>query len=403
MGVWLRGSHIGHVVERRNRRVTFRYSDAPLAEFPLNTPLLSCSLRLMRGEQDARPFMAGLLPEGEHRRALAERARVLSDDVFGILARFGQDVAGAVVIGDEFKARPAATAVAYTAETLAAEVSGLADRPLAIHDDSELSIAGLQNKMLLVRTPNHGWARPTHGYPSTHILKLDDHHHPGLVKAEHACLQIVRAAGLEAAESEVTAIAGIDCLIVTRFDREQSADEVPIRIHQEDSCQALGIDLERFGGRAKYESGGGPSLRRIAGLLNDWSEDPRQELLGLLGHVVFTVAIANADAHGKNLSLRHRSPGQLSLAPLYDTVPTALWPTLRTRAAMSVGAAVDMPAIDLTDIVTEAFRWGLPRDLAERHAREVLDRILQATRSIDPSSHPATFDFVSRNVNRLLT
>jgi hypothetical protein len=50
--------------------------------------------------------------------------------------------------------------------------------------------------------------------------------------------------------------------------------------------------------------------------------------------VTFTVAIRNADAPGKNLSLLHPAPGIVSLAPLYDTVPTVMWRKLPARAAM---------------------------------------------------------------------
>ncbi|HWD70343.1 MAG TPA: HipA domain-containing protein [Solirubrobacteraceae bacterium] len=38
------------------------------------------------------------------------------------------------------------------------EVADLPDGPLALHDDSELSLAGLQNKMLLVRLSDGRWA-----------------------------------------------------------------------------------------------------------------------------------------------------------------------------------------------------------------------------------------------------
>jgi hypothetical protein len=74
-----------------------------------------------------------------------------------MVARYGRDIAGALVVLD-------------------------ADQDLeGIHDDSELSIAGLQNKLLLVRLDDGGWARPVAGSPSTHILKLDSQSHPGVV------------------------------------------------------------------------------------------------------------------------------------------------------------------------------------------------------------------------------
>ena len=96
-------------------------------------------------------------------------------------------------------------------------------------------------------------------------------------------------------------------------------------------------------GRAKYEQPGrGPSLRQAAELLDSYGADPFAELDRLVATVAYTVAIGNADAHGKNLALLHPDPRTITLAPLYDTVPTALWPKLRRQAAMAVGGQPDL-------------------------------------------------------------
>lgn len=378
--VWLHGQLVGQITSPspRSPKLRFTYSADALERYPLNTPLLSCSLPTGARTMDGRPFFAGLLPEGDHRRALAARAGVLTTDVFALLVAYGQDVAGAVVIGDAVAARPDAAAEPYLADGLADEVADLASkaRPLAVHDDSELSIAGLQDKMLLVALPDGGWGRPVHGYPSTHILKIDDRTHRGLVVAEHTCLQIARAAGLPAAESELVAFGDLDALIVTRFDRDERGTGLPARIHQEDACQALGIDLETGDGKSKYQQHGGPGLREVAGLLEAWAG--HQSLDDLLDQAVFTVLTANSDAHGKNISFLHPAPDRIALAPLYDTVPTALWPSLRTRAAMTIGAATELPQIDVGDLVREADSWGMSRGSAHARILDVVQRVRAA-------------------------
>jgi serine/threonine-protein kinase HipA len=106
-------------------------------------------------------------------------------------------------------------------------VASLPARTLALHDDSELSLAGLEDKILLVRTPD-GWAR----------------------------------AGIPGPDSQLTKIGDADCIIVERYDRTV-IEGVVCRVHQEDTCQALGIDpAAREGGRSKDESHGGPSFAR---------------------------------------------------------------------------------------------------------------------------------------------
>ena len=381
--VWLHGSRVGQISSSSRTDIRFEYDEAVRDAHPLNTPVLSCSLPTGLRPTTGRPFFAGLLPEGDHRRSLASRAGVLDTDVFGLLRAFGQDVAGAVVVGDTVAVRPHASTVPYSDEALDAEVTALSARvrPLAVYDDSELSIAGLQDKMLLVAMPDGRWARPVHGYPSTHILKLDDRTHRGLVVAEHTCLQIAQAAELPAAQSQLVRFGEADALVVRRFDRLPAGDRMPSRTHQEDVCQALGVDLEPSQGKAKYESDGGPSLRQVAGLLEAWGVP--DERYRLLDQVVFTVLTGNADAHGKNIAILHQRPGEIGLAALYDTVPTALWANLRTRAAMSIGGVIDLRQLDLSDIVREGTRWGLSERSVHRRALDTMQRVHHACSLVD--------------------
>ena len=84
---------------RRRGDVTCRYVADTLDQVPGGVPLLSCSLPVSVRRLDASVFCRGLLPEGRHLDAMAREAGVPSNDTFGLLARFGADVAGALVIG----------------------------------------------------------------------------------------------------------------------------------------------------------------------------------------------------------------------------------------------------------------------------------------------------------------
>jgi serine/threonine-protein kinase HipA len=318
-----------------------------------------------------------MLPEGQHLQALAALAKVTTGDTFGLLSRYGRDVAGAAVIAAADPDERPGGVVAYTPDGLAAEVAGLEDRPLAVYDDSELSIAGLQNKLLLV-ADGDGWARPVGGRPSTHILKVEDRRFPGLVTMEAACLRLARALGLTTVEVALETFAELPCIIVSRFDRSVDATGAVTRVHQEDSCQALGRDPAANRGLGKYEANGGPSLTEVAALLDRWAGDPLAELARLVRVVTFTVAIGNADAHGKNLSLLHPAPGVVSLAPLYDTVPTVLWAKLPAHAAMRINARTTLAAVTLDDIVAEASRWNLSAGAARLAAVSTAEALVAA-------------------------
>lgn len=362
---WWGSVHVADFVARRPWELQVRYTDEALVRWPTNTPLLSCSLPVQNRPQAASPFLRGLLPEGAHLQALAHLAGVATNDIYGLLARYGRDVAGALVLttSEDPPDEAAWSVEPYTEDSLAAEVLGLDNDALGVRADSELSIAGLQNKILLVELDDGGWGRPRRGHPSTHILKVDDLRHPGLVAAEAECLRVADRVGLSNLAPVTATIGGQACIIVRRYDRS-IADGVIGRTHQEDACQALGIDSQEGRGRAKYEASGGPTYRQIAVLLATYGRDERAQLEALVRAVTFTCLIGNADAHGKNISLMHDLDGRVALAPLYDTVPTVLWPNLRSTSAMSVNGKFDFDRIDVDDIASEASRWGLNRQRA---------------------------------------
>jgi serine/threonine-protein kinase HipA len=335
---------------------------------------------------DASVFADGLLPEGQHRQALSAELEVPVNDLYLLLARFGRDVAGALVIAAEEPAARVPTVVPYTEASLQQEVLDLPERPLAIYDDSELSIAGLQDKLLLVRTPDGGWGRPAHGYPSTHMLKVDDPLRPGLVEAEAECLELAARVGLTNVEVEVETIAERRCLLLSRFDRRLGRDGTVQRVHQEDLCQALARSPDAARGRGKYEDAGGPSLREAAALLDRYASDPPAQLDRLLAAATFTVTIGNADAHGKNLALLHPTAETVELAPLYDTVPTVLWPKLRTRGAMSVGGRFELGSITIANLLDEAAIWRHDRGRALEVVTETIEGLLAAAGELAPDS-----------------
>jgi len=362
LGVWLAGARIAELIPRKVGSIGLRYSEEALSAWPRNSPLISCSLPLGPRPQPALAFCRGLLPEGNALQALAHRAGLATNDTFGLLERYGRDVAGALLISAAEPAERRFGVEEYSEHSLREAIEDLDDHPLGAHDDSELSLAGLQDKLLLVDLGKGEWGRPLHGRPSTHILKLDDRRRPGLVDAEAECLRLARAVGLTDVDIRLETIGESRCLIVSRFDREVGPDGEVRRIHQEDLCQATGVDPSDRRGRAKYERAGGPSLRQAAALLDSYAGDVEAQLDRLVEITTFTVLTGNADAHGKNLAFLYPEPGRIELAPLYDTVPTVLWPKLRTEAAMSIGAQISLPDVTLADIVREGRSWRYPED-----------------------------------------
>ena len=347
LGAWPHGLKVAELTSRRPGEVRCQYTAEAVDRWELNTPLLSCSLPLVpKVHPSAGLFFAGLLPEGRHLEAMASKAGVPTYDTFGILARFGRDVAGAIVISAEDPGDRPGTVSNYTRAGLVDEVGGLPDHPLGLYEDSELSVAVLQSKLLLVAV-GAGWGRPVHGLASTHILKVEDRRYPGMAEMEAACLRVAGEVGLTAVEAAVKDLGGLPCLIVSRFDRAADASGTVTRVHQEDICQALGRDPAANRDRGKYEDGGGPSWLEVARLLEAFSRDPLKELDRLVRVCTYTV-------------------------------PTVQWPKLRRNMAMSINGrfGIGLPTVD--DVVAEATTWHFDASAARDAAMETTNHVVEA-------------------------
>jgi serine/threonine-protein kinase HipA len=68
----------------------------------------------------------------------------------------------------------------------------------------------------------------------------------------------------------------------------------------------------------------------------------------------------------------------IELAPLYDVVPTMLWPQLKTDAAMRIGGRTRLPDVHVVDLVREASSWTLSPDGARGQVRDLAERVIAA-------------------------
>ena len=378
LAVWLYGSLVATIDHERGRpRLT--YTAEALRCYSPGTPLLSVSLpvRSERFPQGVvRPFIDGLLPEGESRIVLARDMRIDPDDTYQMIRALGRDCAGALVIQPANQAAPppmtTITAAPVDERALAELVRNLRSAPLGVDGRVRLSLAGVQDKLLLTRMPDGSWGRPVDGTPSTHILKPEIAAYPNTVENEAFCMRIAKHLGLEVAAVETTQAAGRKLIVVERYDRTVATDGTVERLHQEDLCQATGTPP-----RSKYEQDGGPSLAKIAALVD--SVTTRESTERLLAAVTVNALIGNGDAHGKNFSLLHESSGALRLAPLYDLMCTLHYGD--TRLAMYIDTVQRTDRVTATRIVSEAARWGISRSRAIEIVAGILDRAPDAIAS----------------------
>lgn len=374
LAIWLYNTKVA-TVEQERRRMRLRYTPEAIQSFPAGAPLLS--LLLPVGEERfpnsvVRSFLDGLLPEGDARRAIAEDLSLRADDTFNLARALGRDCAGAPVIQPDAEDPPpqptTLTAEPLGEDDLARLVDNLRTAPLGVDQRVRISLAGVQEKLLLTRLPDGTWGRPVDGTPSTHILKPEIRGYPHTVENEAFCMRVAKHLDLAVADVATTTVGGRRLIVVSRYDRIVAPSGAVERIHQEDFCQATGTLPVN-----KYEEDGGPSLRKIAGILSETDPD---SLDSLLRAATLNLAIGNGDAHAKNFSLLHDRAGTVRLAPLYDLLSTLVYGD--DRLAMYIDNVRRTNRVTLDRLLNEAATWGLSRTRAAAIVTDLLAQLPDA-------------------------
>ncbi len=369
LAVWLYGVHVA-TIERLRGRPRLTYTEDARHRYQLGTPLLSLALPVDTRpypQGATSPFLDGLLPEGESRRRIARDFGVADVDTYGLIEALGRDCAGAVVIQPIEDPAPTQHTT-HTAERLDGDhleglVLNLREAPLGAGGRVRVSLAGVQEKLVLTKMTDGGWGRPVDHTPSTHILKPEIAQYPNAVENEAYCMRFARHLGLDVARVDTTEIANRKLIVVERYDRVVHVDGSVDRVHQEDFCQATGTRPSD-----KYQEDGGPSLSRIAGILSDVASVDSQERL--FQAVTLNVLVANGDAHAKNFSLLHLPTGELALSPIYDVMCTLVYGD--DRLAMYIDDVRRTDGVVRERLLKEAASWGLRRT----RAQEMLDTLL---------------------------
>jgi serine/threonine-protein kinase HipA len=374
LAIWLYDTKVA-TVEQERHRMRLRYTPEAIQTFPAGAPLLSLQLTVRQERFPngvVRSFLDGLLPEGDARRAIAEDLSLRADDTFNLARALGRDCAGALVIQPDAEGPPPQPTI-LTAEPLGDDdlarlVDNLRTAPLGVDQRVRISLAGVQEKLLLTRLPDGTWGRPVDGTPSTHILKPEIRGYPQTVENEAFCMRVAKHLGMTVAGIETTEVGGRKLIVVSRYDRIVAPSGAVERIHQEDFCQATGTLPAN-----KYEEDGGPSLRKITGILSETDPD---SLDSLLRAVTLNLAIGNGDAHAKNFSLLHDRAGSLRLAPLYDLLSTLVYGD--DRLAMYIDNVHRTNRVTFDRLLNEAATWGLSRTRAAEIVGDLLARLPDA-------------------------
>lgn len=341
--VLLYGQVIGKVTQSPQGGHAFRY-DRDYLSLPDATPL-SLAMPLtddLFPRKRIAPWMLGLLPDrSEVRDRWAQSFGVSADNPFALLEHMGLDCAGAV----QFVSGSVGSALARDADLVELDDSAIGERLSSLRDDPDTwtvtgerwSLAGAQAKFTLARDRGGRWYETIGAAPSTHIIKPGIGQYRDQALNEHVCMRTAARLGLPVAPTEFTEFDGQPALVVTRYDRRRVRDSDDVaRVHQEDMCQALSVYPTK-----KYESSGGPTAARIAGLLASRSSTPADDVRHFLRAVAYNYLVGAPDAHAKNYSVL-LAGSDVRVAPLYDVASGFPYEPTRDdheldRAAMAIG------------------------------------------------------------------
>ncbi len=183
----------------------------------------------------------------------------------------------------------------------------------APYGDSGRSVAGMQPKDALTMTAD-GWAVPWGRRATTHILKLDRRRWRHETLVEHVTMRSAARVGIPTPPTHLLHGDGLDVIVVERYDRRVlEGAPGPLRIHQEDFCQALGLPPKcRNQGAIN-----GATVDRCAKILADVVDADTADHALLADMVLYRWIAGDTDAHAKNISIL-MSGAERALAPLYD-------------------------------------------------------------------------------------
>lgn len=378
---------------------------------------LSLSLPLtdaLYADAACRAFFGNLLQERDDTiQRVMDREGVTRDDIAGLLLHLGKDCPGAISVllhGAPPAKVPGNFVTDYkslSANDIERIVTALHERePLPAELDDPSPIAGVQSKIALTQLPDGRFAQPVRGSgaPTTHILKVSNKKRLNETKLEAVSLRLSQSLGINTAKATNLEIAGINTLLVTRYDRAFNSDGHIVRLHQEDFAQALGLPSTM-----KYQRNGRDGARfdtcAISNIINA-SMTPAVMRQQIITATLFDLMIGNVDAHAKNFSLIHHQNGDVEFAPRYDLVPTRLFDDLTDQLAYNLGSATTMEELTAESFDQFLQDLGVERKPARKRLRNQTTLSLghdlsNQLEALTTNSHKKFADLIASNIRHL--
>jgi serine/threonine-protein kinase HipA len=152
----------------------------------------------------------------------------------------------------------------------------------------------------------------------------------------------------------------------------------------------------------KYQNEDGPDLAQCFDLVRRATRPSAPQILRLLDYVIFNALIGNHDAHAKNFSLLYLGKTPV-LAPFYDTLSTAVYPTLTRKMAIKIGNKYKFSEVQAPHWNQFAKSVGLTKTQAKRRILELAKSLPAMARKLrSDAGHSFAGNAVVERINTLI-
>lgn len=371
LNVLTQNVQVGSITYLPGDRTIFTFDDAYIAL--RERPVLSLSYQDVYGDLilDSKPFQtklppffANLLPEGDLRKYLAEKAGIKAERDFPLIGLLGEDLPGDVRI-----------------------VPATGDHWPEVHEGStgskgqsgpmRFSLAGVQLKFSAVAQASGGLTIPVSGVGGDWIVKLPSTRFRNVPQNEYSMMSLAKIIGIDVPDIQLVPIntiqglpRGVDevedhAFAIKRFDRPGAGR----RVHIEDFAQIFSLYPSDKYGKGSY--------RNIAQVI--WTVSGQDDVVEFVRRLVFNILIGNSDMHLKNWSVIYRDGRNPTLSPAYDFVSTIPYIEDDDMSLSLAGRdTAKYDALNLAEFKRFANKAGLPENLVVSTVLETADNFASA-------------------------
>lgn len=328
-------------------------------------------------------YFDNLLPEERLRETVSKEADLQGDDAFSLLEYLGAESAGSLVLLPPGQSLPESGSLqALTDQALSQRIRDLPRVSLAKGAPKRMSVAGAQNKLLVVYRDGQLF-EPVGMEPSTHLLKPDhtSDDYPASVINEYVTMRLADKLGLPVPRVFRRYVPE-PVYLVERFDRDVDASGRTRRRHIIDACQLLG--------KSRLFKNSAATLATLSECIAR-CRNRASARLGLYRWLVFNLLVANDDNHLKNISFSV-GPEGIELCPSYDLLSTgtyhtrafadyrATWPAVPIMIPLP--GATTFGEVNRSAVLAAAGALGLTQRIGERELNRMAEAMPGALASL---------------------